>query len=89
MDNLAENGIVPTDGSWSTGKLSTILKNPIYVRADNDIYEYFLKKNTNIISDISEFDGMHGVQICNIRLIITRAAFKKFIYQSPPSLPTV
>lgn len=63
MDNLAENGIVPTDGSWSTGKLSTILKNPIYVKADNDIYEYFLKKNTNIISDISEFDGMHGVQI--------------------------
>lgn len=61
MDNLAENGIVPTDGSWSKGKLSTILKNPIYVKADNDIYEYFLKKNTNIISDISEFDGMHGV----------------------------
>ena len=63
MDNLIDNDILPTDGSWSTGKLSTILKNPIYVKADNDIYEYLLKHNTNIISDITEFDGIHGLQI--------------------------
>ena len=63
MDNLIDNNIFPTDGSWSTGKLSTILKNPIYVKADNDIYEYLSKHNTNIISDISEFDSVHGVQI--------------------------
>lgn len=63
MDNLIANDILPTDGSWSTGKLSTILKNPIYVKADNDVYEYLLKHNTNIISDISEFDGVHGLQI--------------------------
>lgn len=63
MDNLIDNDILPTDGSWSTGKLSTILKNPIYVKADNDIYEYLLKHNTNIISDISEFNGIHGLQI--------------------------
>lgn len=63
MDNLIQNKILPTDGSWSTGKLSTILKNPIYVKADNDVYEYLLKHNTNIISDISEFDGVHGLQI--------------------------
>ena len=63
MDNLIDNNIFPTDGSWSTGKLSTILKNPIYVKADNDVYEYLSKHNTNIISDISEFDSVHGVQI--------------------------
>ena len=63
MDNLIQNDILPTEGSWSTGKLSTILKNPIYVKADNDIYEYLLKHNTNIISDITEFDGIHGLQI--------------------------
>jgi len=63
MDNLIDNDIFPTDGSWSTGKLSTILKNPIYVKADNNIYEYLLKHNANIISDISEFDGVHGLQI--------------------------
>lgn len=63
MDNLIDNDIFPTDGSWSTGKLSTILKNPIYVKADNDVYEYLFKHNANIISDISEFDGVHGLQI--------------------------
>ena len=63
MDNLIDNDILPTAGSWSTGKLSTILKNPIYVKADNDIYEYLLKHNTHIISDISEFNGVHGLQI--------------------------
>lgn len=63
MDNLIQNGSLPTDGNWSTAKLSAILKNPIYVRADNAIYEFFEKKNTKIISEISEFDGVHGVQI--------------------------
>ncbi|MBR1969277.1 MAG: recombinase family protein [Clostridia bacterium] len=63
MDNLIDNNILPTDGSWSTGKLSTILKNPIYVKADNNVYEYLLKHNANIISDVSEFDGVHGLQI--------------------------
>lgn len=63
MDNLLQNNILPTEGSWSTAKLSAILQNPIYVRADNDIYEYFSKRNANIISDISEFDGIHGIQL--------------------------
>lgn len=63
MDNLLDNNILPENSSWSTGKLSTILKNPIYVKADNDIYEYMSKHNTNIISDISEFDGVHGLQL--------------------------
>ena len=63
MDNLIQNNILPTEGSWSTAKLSVILQNPIYVQADNDIYEYFSKHNANIVSDISEFDGIHGIQL--------------------------
>lgn len=63
MDNLIQNNILPEDGSWSTGKLSTILRNSIYVKADNDVYEYFLKHNTNIVSEIDEFDGIHGMQV--------------------------
>lgn len=63
MDDLVQHQILPPEGSWSTAKLSTILKNPIYVMADNDIYEYFVKRNANIISDIQEFDGFHGVQL--------------------------
>lgn len=63
MDNLIQNNILPSSGSWSTAKLSTILKNPIYVKADNEIYEYFLRNNAKITSDIKEFDGIHGVQV--------------------------
>lgn len=63
MDNLMKNNIMPRQGSWSTSKLSTIMKNPIYVRADNDIYEYFARHNANIISGVSEFDGIHGLQL--------------------------
>ena len=63
MDNLIQNNILPSSGSWSTAKLSTIIKNPIYVRADNPIYEYYFRNNAKIVSDIKEFDGVHGVQI--------------------------
>lgn len=63
MDNLIQNNILPSSGSWSTAKLSTILKNPIYVRADNQIYEYYLRNNAKIVSDINDFDSIHGLQI--------------------------
>lgn len=64
MDDLIQKGFLPCDGGgWSTAKISTIIKNPIYVKADNAVYEYFAKKNAKIVSDISEFDGLHGIQI--------------------------
>lgn len=63
MDNLVQNNILPTEGSWSTAKLSNILKNPIYVKTDNAVYEYYAHNNANIISDISAFDGIHGLQM--------------------------
>ncbi len=63
MDDLIQNHILPTTGAWSSAKISSILQNPIYVHADNDIYEYFSKRNANIVSAVSEFDGIHGVQL--------------------------
>lgn len=60
---IAENRI-PVDGShWTTSKLSTLLKNPIYVRADADVYAYFEHRGVQIISDISMFTGEHGAQL--------------------------
>ena len=63
MDNLIANDIKPTSGTWSTAKLSAIIQNPIYVKADNAVYNYFNKQNTKIVSDVSEFDGIHGAQL--------------------------
>ncbi len=64
LKNLIENGIKPfSGGGWTTAKLSTILKNPIYVMADNRIYEYFQKLGTQIISPPESFDGICGIQL--------------------------
>ncbi len=64
LKKLTANDIKPlSDGGWTTAKLSTILKNPIYVMADNRIYEYFQKYSAEIISPTEAFDGVHGVQI--------------------------
>ena len=63
MDNLIANDIHPIDGTWSTSKLSAIIQNPIYVQADNSVYDYYKRNNTNIVSEPSEFDGVHGAQL--------------------------
>jgi hypothetical protein len=64
MDDLVQKNFLPSDGgSWSTAKISTIIKNTIYAKADNLLYEYLTKKRIKVVSDISEFDGTRGVQI--------------------------
>lgn len=64
LKNLTENKITPlSGGGWTTAKLSTIIKNPIYVMADSRVYEYFQRYGTQIISPPESFDGIHGVQI--------------------------
>lgn len=64
LKNLVENNIEPlSGGKWTTAKISTIIKNPIYVKADNRIYNYFQKHNTQIISPPESFDGIHGIQL--------------------------
>lgn len=62
-DNLIENNILPTMGNWSTAKISAILRNPIYVKADNAVFQYYSEHSAKIVSDITEFDGVHGVQL--------------------------
>jgi len=62
-DSLMQNTMEPADGGWSAGKLSAIIRNPIYVRADNSIYEYYAGRGCRIVSEISAFDGVHGVQL--------------------------
>ena len=64
LDILIAENKKPLNGSeWSTAKLSTLLKNPIYVKADYDIYDYYDRHNVHMISDVSMFDGKHGAQL--------------------------
>lgn len=42
-------------------EISRILENPLYVRADKNVYEFFLSRGFTIIDDIDAFDGVHGL----------------------------
>ena len=54
----------PLNGSrWTTAKLSTLLKNPIYVKADSDIYDYYERRGVQITTDVSMFTGEYGAQL--------------------------
>jgi len=58
---LNENGIKTRSGTvWDNAKLSSILKNPSYVKADSDIYTYYKNKNCIINNEISDFIGENG-----------------------------
>lgn len=64
LDILVAEGKQPLDGShWTTAKLSTLLKNPVYVKADSDIYDYYDRHGTQIITDVSQFTGECGAQL--------------------------
>lgn len=39
------------------------MKNPIYVRADKEVYAFFQSKGYEIVEEIEAYDGVHGVFI--------------------------
>ncbi len=40
---------------------SQILKSPLYVRADKDVYQYLVSKGYEIVDAVSASDGIHGL----------------------------
>jgi len=64
LDILVAEGKHPLNGSnWTTAKLSTLLKNPIYVKADSDVYDYYERHGVQMITDVSLFTGEYGAQL--------------------------
>ena len=61
VKHMASKGIPHLRGSsWNTSKLSSIIKNPCYVKSNAEVYRYYKTNDTVIINDISEFDGRAG-----------------------------
>lgn len=48
------------DGVWQRTHIARLLKNPIYVKADHAVYEYFSKRNAHIQNDYHDFIGSNG-----------------------------
>lgn len=45
---------------WNTARLSELIRNPVYVRADADVYNFYKSQGTNIINPIEDFAGQNG-----------------------------
>lgn len=60
---IAENKKPLNGSSWSTAKLSTLLKNPIYVKADSDVFDYYDQHGVQMITGLSMFTGEFGAQL--------------------------
>ena len=58
---LRENEIEKTRGAeWSTPRISEVLRNPIYVKADINVYNFYASRNTEIINQPDDFIGENG-----------------------------
>jgi hypothetical protein len=51
--------------SFTRFSLKAILKNPVYMRADEDAYCYLKRAGVQLFSEREEFDGVHGLMPYN------------------------
>ena len=48
------------DGHWQRTHIARLLKNPIYVKSDIAVYEYFAQQDVQIQNDVRDFIGTNG-----------------------------
>ncbi len=48
---------------WSTKRISELLQNPIYCRADSSIYQFFRSQHANLCSTPEAFNGVNGLYL--------------------------
>ncbi|MDL2232703.1 recombinase family protein [Ruminococcaceae bacterium OttesenSCG-928-L11] len=46
--------------SWNTARLSELLRNPVYVRADSAVYDFFREQGAQIVNSAADFIGVNG-----------------------------
>jgi DNA invertase Pin-like site-specific DNA recombinase len=57
---FGEQGITLLNGGFQRMGLSKMLRSPVYVRADLNIYEFFKSQGADIVNDPSDFMGTNG-----------------------------
>ena len=48
------------DGMWQTSRLSDMLRNPIYVQADAEVYDFFTSQGVKVINPVTDFTGRNA-----------------------------
>ena len=70
---LNEHKIKNLRGSvWNTARLSEMLRNPIYVEADIDVYNFFLSQGAAIYNPASDFTGYNACYLYKGTVSATR-----------------
>lgn len=66
--SLTEQGIKgPKRDVWDNVTLSRILHSPLYVKADGDVYWFYVAKGMQIQQEVEAFDGVHAVNVIGKR----------------------
>ena len=63
---LIKRGIKTKNNKYFTRfSIKAILQNPVYAVADEDMYNYFVRVNSDLFSGKDAFDGIHGMMVYN------------------------
>lgn len=60
VERLKELGIRKRGSDWSRPRIREILINPIYVRADREVYDFFVRQGAEVTDQPSDFIGVNG-----------------------------
>ncbi len=63
---LIQQGFKTKKGNYFTRfSVKAILQNPVYMAADQEAYEFFIKNDTDLYAAYDAFDGIHGIMAYN------------------------
>lgn len=57
--------LTKNENHFTRFSIKSILQNPVYMIADEDAYEYFALKDSDVFSSREQFDGIHGILAYN------------------------
>lgn len=57
--------LTKNENQFTRFAIKAILQNPVYMIADEDAYEYFRLKESDVFSSVEEFDAVHGILAYN------------------------
>lgn len=62
MRELLNRGYTEKRGTvWCTARLSEIVRNPVYVKADIDVYNFFESQGSHLVNPASDYIGTNGI----------------------------
>lgn len=61
LREITKDGCINNRGkNWNTARISELMRNPVYVMADVNVYMFYKQQGANLCNQIEDFDGMHG-----------------------------